>query len=262
MLDFKDWFISEGKDIFGFDKDKVIFDKPQNDNQPPVHNLNLEYVTKLLLRRYLGIRPIKQLDFCTLQLGEDAGAIKLTFSPFGSIKATIRRMIYDLMGESKWICKKVNLINIEDSTGKEENVAENLFEKINSLDNQLLESPKSEYDLENFVLHLTTKVKINSPKWFIYEGLRQLNDNNYLIHFSCRGQGNGKLKDPRRLIEFIIDVSYNRKSGLIKVMGSNVDTSMKGHHWELDNADFNEYFTPSQPMNEIIEAVVNLFKVY
>src|SRR5690348_15621866 len=95
---FHDWYkIKEWAD-FGFEteKDTSVPDR----GTKPLDPLDIEYVSKFLKRRKLGIKESKTCYFGELQWGEGTGAVKLEFSPLGGLRTRILKQIPDLKGEN------------------------------------------------------------------------------------------------------------------------------------------------------------------
>ena len=107
-MKFKSWFILNDWAKFGFEqrplKGKIL--GPEDEN--PIINLDVEYVTNELRKLKLGIKEGTEKFFGEIIWGDDnPGDIKLTFSPYRGLHATIRKRTSDLTGKPTWICHQV-----------------------------------------------------------------------------------------------------------------------------------------------------------
>ena len=57
-------------------------------------------------------------------------------------------------------------------------------------------------------------------------------------------------------------MSYDEKTGLIRCMGYEVTSPMKGHKWEPQPSDWDEYFSPKQSSDEICKAIANALSIF
>ena len=258
-MKFKEWLMTEWKDIFGLDRVQDYKRTLITDNAPPIKVIKMAEVMTRLGERLLGPKKVYQKNISELQWGESDGAMKAVLGPYGFIKIILRKMTHDLEGNPRWICEKVIPVP-EKYVDKEPTLIEEIYQELVAIDQKMISSPKNEYDLEKLASKVSYKAQMNMPIWFIYEGIRKLNDNNYLIYFSCKGQGAGKLQILNRLVEYIIDLSYDNKTGLIKSVGRAIETKLRGHNWQLGAADWIEYFTPTQTTELITENIVTLLK--
>jgi hypothetical protein len=259
-VDFNNWV--QGKDIFGFDKDR---NRPQQD-RTELDELPIDDVSSSVVMEYLGkmILPTREplLEFDTqVRWGEGPGAIRVNLSPLGSFKAIIRKNINDLEGNPIWICKEV-LPLIYRKHESEDNLSIDLFNHVQTIDEMPLDSPAGHFDnLEAFVGRLADRVKKLAPPIFVFEGVKKMTDNHYLIYMSCRGGGTGA-PDNQRLNEFVINISFDPKRGILKNFGYNVQSSMRGYTWEIQPSEWEEYYTPTQKPDEIINATIAALSTY
>jgi hypothetical protein len=247
---------------FGFEKDKDTSVPEKNDDKP-LNPLDVEYVSQLLKRRKIGVKESKLCYFGEIQWGEGPGAIKLEFSPLGGLRVRILKQIPNLIGESMWICKKVIVIkNFYDE--HPDTLIENLSGFLTEVDSQQLDTPSNTYDgLENLVLNMASSLlRHTTQKIFIYEGIRRLKENeDYIIHFGVTGMGVQR-QDQKRLDQFAVQVTYNKKEGIIRVGGNELGSHIKNHKWEYDPSEFLEYFMPNQDYKEIIGSTLAHFNSY
>jgi len=225
--------------------------------------LNIEYVTKLLRRRSLGVKMPIEGYVGEVQWGAGAGAIKIVFSPYRGLTASIRKLVPSLMGEGIWICKSVfPVYNIYDHSP--DSLIEELTDVVKETDENGINSPTNTYEeLENLVFKIAQKLKSESTqKVLTYHGIRLIEENEkYIISFNCTGMGRQR-QDQKRLDQFQVHVTYHKNEGFIRVTGDELGDKIGKHSWQYDPSQFDEKFVPTQPKEEIAEAVLQLFNSY
>jgi hypothetical protein len=191
----------------------------------------------------------------------------MVVSPLGSFKSIIRKLQIDLEGNQTWVCKKIipynDILHVDRQFN--DNLAADLFEEISKINKEEIQAPSHEY--KNFE-RLTIKIahvcqrKDIIPEIFIFRGIKEIKKNeNYLIFFECRGHG-VETPGSSRLEQFIIDMSYNPKTGMIRSFGHDVQSPTKGHVWYPQPSEWDEYFSPSQTEKEISECVGTALGTY
>jgi len=261
-MNFKNWLLKE--DIFGFEKISKIKVLKQPE-ELPITPLNIEVAVETLLKM-----PFKdQMPFSRfvneIQWGNQNGAIRMVVSPLGSFKSIIRGLQTNLEGNDTWICKKIipyhDLVQANIQNNKD--LAYKLFEKIEEI-NQL-ESAIGDYsNLESLVVKLVHECQKPNilPEIFIFRGVKEIKHNeNYIIYFECKGQG-VETPGSSRLENFQINMNYNPKTGLIRSYGHDVQSPKKGHVWYLQPSEWDEYFSPAQPIQEITNAICAALSTY
>jgi hypothetical protein len=263
-LNFNKWIvIKENKDIFGFQK--KIEKEIQNLDENPIKGLDSQKIIEHLLNFKLN----EQYPFSNfsnqIQWGENTGSLRIIIGPMGSFKVSMRRLQEDLEGNKLWICKKIVPYQrfAEKNVNNEEDLANLLIEKIEKINENKFESANNNYkDLRQLVVNLARKCQKNDilPEVLIFKGIREVNEDNFLIYFECRGQG-VEVPGFNRLEQFTIDMSYSKKRGTIRSIGYEILSPTRQHLWYPQTADWDEIFVPSQG-EEIIECVLNAFKTY
>ena len=277
MKSFKNWIITEHNDIFGANKprkgDIFGFDRPKHQNplgtpgpnkgDLPVDAVDSQIIMAELARHPVGSKEPKWVDSEGVTWGNgESGTMQVELSPWGSYKVTIRRKILDLEGEEAWICKRVFPIIESDNDKNEEKMALQLIEELEKMDGEMIEMPKHDYhELEKLVLSLGSKVRRFSPEIFLFDGIKQISENNYLIHMSLRA-GGIEAPDSNRVVQFNIDLSYDEKKGLIRCFGNDVTTPTAGYAWRLQPSEWDEYFASTQKKEEIEDAIIAALKTY
>jgi hypothetical protein len=277
MKRFNEWLLTEHGDIFGFDrprkKDIFGFDRPKhalargtpgpNQGDMPIDSVDSQIIMAELARHPIGNKMPEWVDTeGVIWGGKEAGAMQVELSPWGSYKVTIRRKINDLEGTARWICKRVFPVVEFDNDKNEEDMAMQLLDELEKLNEEMVEMPKNDYkDLEKLVLSLGSKVRRFSPEIFVFEGIKQISKNNYLIYLSLRGHG-VEAPDSQRITQFNIDISYDEHTGLIRCFGNDVATKTKGHAWRLQPSEWDEVFCSTQSREEIENAILASLKTY
>lgn len=263
-MNFKNWLLKE--DIFGFEK-RI---KPQSKlvvGENPIIPIDAEIVTEAMLKMNLN-EKIPFSDYPDqVQWGKEPGSIQMVISPLGSFKSIVRKLQIDLEGNQVWACKRIipykNILNANRQF--DENLAEEIFEEIAQIDKEEIESPSKDYkNLERLVIKIShvCQRKESMPKLFIYRGIKEIKKHeNYLVFFDCRGHG-VETPGSSRLEQFIIDMSFNTKTGMIRSFGHDVQSPTKGHVWYPQPSEWDEYFSPSQTETEISECIGAALSTY
>jgi len=236
---------------------------PENSDKP-LMPLNVEYVINFLKRKPLGEKYTVPNDFFgNLQWGQEDGAVLLNFSTFGGNHVVMRKLIHDLDGDPKWVCKKViEIKNLFDA--HPDKLIFQIQENLEKIDREGLDSSASDYeDLQRLVLNIASELRRKTTqKIFIYEGIRVIKEHyKYLIHFGVTGMGVQR-RGQKRLDQFAIHTEYSKQSGLIKITGTPLGDKIDKHRWIYDPSRFIEYFSPYQKEEEIIEAILIHFNCY
>jgi hypothetical protein len=259
---FKNWL--EYAD-FGLDITKMPKkESPTEKYDTPIDRLNIGYVIKSLKDHKFGEKVSIVNDFFgELQWGRGDGALKLKFSPYGGVKASLSKLIHDQEGNPTWICKKViEVNNLFDQ--HPDSLTFLLQDSLNEVDNEGLDAPSGSYDgFQRLVLNLASMLRRRTTqRIFIYEGIRMIKENEkYLIHFGITGYGRQR-RGQKRLDQFAIHCTYDPKPGTILITGTELGDVIEKHRWIYDPSDFKEYFVPSQNEDEIIKAVLTMLNCY
>ena len=128
-----------------------------------------------------------------------------------------------------------------------------------------IDSINEEYqpkDLRNLVIRMAFTLREVARDIFVYEGVREVNDSEYIIRFSVRGHGvespdHGKVEENQTL------VSYNDEEGLIRILNYNIEsTNGKSRDWAIKPSDTDLLFLPSQSIDEIVETMATTMRWY
>lgn len=255
-MNFKLW-IEEYKDVFGFDVDCKIKEIIPLDDKP-IKPFKVNEMMDRLCQQQLSTLESYQKFSNECQWGTNVGSIKVAVG--SKFTVFIERLIKDLEGNSKWITKKVFKINTDEFKGYESNVADAIFEEVVKVSKEGLDSPNKKYDiLYDLIETIVDDFKEKGHKFFVYQGIKKINENNYILQFAVRGSGLGvlvKKKSESRVNEVIIDVSFNEKTGLLHVIETTVQTSDEGLSWDLAPSFFEGFYTPTQNNQEITDTIM------
>ena len=249
----------ENKDIFGFDR-KITQQQERIYDNTPIKRFNIEEMMGYLEGCKLpGKNPhIHQVD--EIRWGDKVGAVRVKIGT--TLQVEVDKLCSDLQGSPSWVTKKFYQINRAGYGTYEKNVAEEIFSEVEKIDKEEIDAPKKEYtELPNLVVGISNKLRTTAKDIFIFEGIRKVNDNNYIIKFGVRAHGVGA-RDNQRVIENLTDISFNKKTGKIRVINRNIKTPMQGYAWAIFPSDFDLNFMPTQNKDEIIESIITYMKYY
>jgi hypothetical protein len=265
MRSFKNWLVSEGKDLFGLDR--VYVPKKEVHNDMPIKTISSEIILEDLMTRSLGEMQAFSTFHDHIQWGRHPGSVQMVISPMGSFKSIIRRLQEDLRGDAVWICKRVlpykEILNA--TRAIDEDMAEDIFERIKECWAGDLEAPSNDYkDLEKLTIKVAERCRsqVVKPELMIFRGVREIKkDIHYNIYFECAGHG-VEAPGSMRLEQFSIDMSYDKESGMIRSFGYGIQSPTRQHLWQVQPSEWDEMFSPSQDQKEIIDAVSAAFSTY
>lgn len=266
MTTFREWMSKTPEEMFGHASPKQ---EPTNNviyDELPLNTLKTnEIMTELVRSGKVGTREPRLTWNDTVEWGEGPGAIMTDLSPLGSFRMTIRRQIKDLEGQKVWVCKKVYpLANDYDGghdTHLEDTIVDEIFEHVKTIDKYDLDTPKREFpEFGRLVMKVTEAMRLQHPEIMLFEGLKQseYDNNHYIIQFGYRGHG---VEGPgaMRGEQFHIHMQFLPDRGLIRQWGNEISSPTRQHKWMPQVPEWDDYFAPSQPAKEIIDAsIVNL----
>lgn len=266
MHTFRKWLVKEGKDIFGFEKNKKPIKKAEQ-YDGPLNPIAADTIMESMMKKNIGGQAAFSDFHDQVQWGKTPGAVRMVITPLGSYKSIIRKLQINLEGTEEWVCKKVipykNMLYTDYSF--DEHLAEDMFEKIESIYKEEINAPSRDYTgLEQLTIKTASYCSRNDimPKIFVYRGIKQKKKNeNYLIVFECRGHG---LEAPgsMRLEQFVIDMSYDASTGMIRSFGYGIQSPTRQHLWIPQPSEWDEKFSSSQNEQEIKEAIGAAISTY
>lgn len=253
MKKFKQWLIKEGKDIFGFDK-QMPDSFPKKDSDTPVNTFNVEFFSNLLAKENIGVLRPNQIFINEVVWGERVpGSLAVYFHSLLNLE--LCRLVEDLQGNSTWITKKVLQIDRSGVGGSEPGVAQEVLTELNNIYKSPMESPKKECDLEDLVIDVAEKLKRTARDIFIFEGITQVDPNDYIIRFSVRGQG-VEAPDHHKVLEHQTRMIFHPDRGFIEGWMYQIESPVgKAPNWDIMPSDISSFFSPLQDSEEIAEAL-------
>lgn len=264
---FKEWLISEFAD-YGYESRQGNKPKGGTDIIPgeDVYEVLDPSIIIQELSKMSPIGPNKpeQKWDCCIEWGTGFGAVQLEYTPLGSVRMIVRKKIFDLEGQETWICKYVEALDDVGDSQTEYALAIKFHEVAEKQSQLLTEGPLSEFDeLERLAWRLWAATKRDHPSYAMFPiGLKKQNEDYYKLVFEFRGGGQGDVNHSGFLRQFDIDLFWDKKKGLIKCWGYNIDSAKNRSAWEVNPSEWNEWFSPAQDHTEIIKCVVTSFMQY
>jgi len=263
-LNFKNWILKEDfKDIFGFEKPKKL----KYDSFDERYVTKPDLIIKSLLRRKLdGKYSVSNFSNEILWQNDSNDKIKLSITPYGSLRVVLKRINTNKIGEEVWITKYVNLLLDDDKEINEEDVAEKLFSIIEKINKENVDSSIKEINFEKIAIKIGEYLKAKRPcKWMIFDKIKKIKDGYYVICFNMTGSG---LESPsgsgpsNKIEQYQVNLIYNKESGVIRCFGTSIESSKKVAQWSSGIPDWDENFLTSQNINEIISCIYNSLKSF
>lgn len=256
---FQYWLIKENKDIFGFEKYQKL-EKKKPEDEKPINRFNVERMMDSLSLHEVGAKSPYVRFSNEMHWGKGHGAMRVWLGT--GLNIMIDRQGIDLTGTPRWITKRIYQIDPSGYGGYEEAVAQELMDEIKKIDETQLDSPKRDYDdLEGLVASMASTIRRTAKDVFIFEGIRKVDANNYIIRLGLRGHG-VEAQDQQRVEENQTHVSFDRDSGTLRVLNYNIESSKAQHEWAIMVTDTDLNFFPTQTREEIVETIANTLHWY
>ena len=259
MKNFKKWF--EATDIFGFEKAHTDESPSDFVDAKPIRQFDLELMMEYLSKKSIGLNHPFSPFISEMTWGNDLGSIKLEVDT--GLTFYVKKKAKDLLGEDRWITKKIFQLNRHGYGGLEDSVAQEIFNHLELASKEPSPAATHEFDkLEELTLHIYSKMKRVAKDIFMPAGIKKINDNAYVISFEPRGQGAGS-PDQRKVEVNQTMVSYDESSGVIRIFNYNLESPMGGERkLEIMENDLDLYFFPTQDREEISECLAVHMKYY
>jgi hypothetical protein len=253
----------EATDIFGFDAKRTPPETAAEDLLGrPINMFNIELMMELLSKKRIG-PDLPTSNFVTEMIwGNGQGAVKVEVDTGYTLY--VKKLGLDLQGNPVWATKRMLQLNRQGYGGLEDSVAQELYEYAEKAYNepQVNAVEFKERDLENLVVHISNKIKRTARNIFIFEGIRRLPNDSYLIKMGLRGQG-VEAPDHFRIEENLTQVHYDKETGVIHITNYNVASPVgKAHSWMIHPRDLDIYFFPNQDREEMSECLAVHMKYY
>lgn len=264
-MNFKLWLEQETTPIADFGFDKETKENPYKiatiEREHPIHRFDIEEMGTYLAMRKLNSHPCKIQFVNQYVWGETVGATRVRINT--GLQLFIDRKGVDLLGNERWLTKKSFQINREGYGGYEDVVAEEIFEVVKEVSSLPLDVPKENWpNLERTVVSVANKLQRTAKEVLMFENITRVNENRYIIVFGLRGHGI-EAQDQRRVEENVTEVIFDKNSGSLRILNTNVESDVGGAHtWEIMPSDQDFIFFPTQDNEEISEVVSTPMKFY
>lgn len=257
-------FLEEYRDIFGFDAElKRASDKTKPLDENPIQPFNSVRMLEHLADKPVGTSKKGFQEFSNLvQWGTNPGAVRVRLG--SQYTVYLERLIHDLEGNKVWLTKKVYKINTDEYKQYVESVSDALHDEIGKIALQNIDGAQKKWQgLEDLALAIKEEINDYANDHFVFDRIRKVNDNNYIVVYHVKGGGVGALQNPRsqgRINQIISDVNFSETTGLIRVMNTSVQTGDEGVSWHIMPSFFEGMFAPTQDPKEIATAVATSMK--
>ncbi len=274
---FREWLARTPEDLFGIDPEHNLtaeekrkkraenYDNPGGTLSPTI------LMSELVRMGPIGNKAAQRVWSDVVSFGdrERPGSLMATMTPTGSLRINVRKLAIDLEGTKVWCLKKViSLIEQYDQKERgdiaEKGLAQQYHEEISKIDSPDLESPKNDYkNTELLALKVASISRRQHPTVMHYVGIRKHSEQYYQIYFQYRGHGQGGDVPRQGVMEqFDIHIKYYQERGVLRSWANEIQSPKRGHRWTLAPSFWDEYFMPTQPIDEICNAIIQSFITY
>lgn len=265
MKKFFNWIESlNALDLYG------VEDVPQGTaNLPPgdepIQQLSTSRMMGFLMKKTLNGKPAQERFDDEIRWGHTTGATRIKITPNGNV--VIGRQTNNLQGNTVWVCKRVYKINDSDFAGKEDALANDIMKRVEDTAKEPIDGGMRNWkNLVDLVKETAKELQGSIPGLFMYEDIKKVNDTNYIIYFSLRGVGQGKIVRRRFRAGYSpfldIDMSYDNDTGFIRVILTTTTIEAEGGAWDVDIPFFDEKFAPTQKSEEVIRAIITTLRYF
>jgi hypothetical protein len=260
---FTHW-LTENTDIFGFEAegDPSDYDPlPPKLRDLPVDSFDIDELTRNLACYDLGVKKPTIKFVGEVRWGDGPGSMRVAIG--SRLNLLIEKKGTDLEGNDIWYTHKVYQINRAGYGGYETHVLQDLLSELKRIDELPLPSAQHEYKtLENLVTSIANVYRRTAKVIFLHEGIRKLDDNNYIIRLGVRGSG-VEHQDQRRVLENQTYINFTPRSGVIRIFNYNIESPTgNAPQWKIMPKDIDFNFATSQSRDEIIEALATFIHWY
>jgi hypothetical protein len=268
---FMEWLGVPAEQMYGFvgKYDKNPEKKINSYSEEPLEPLEVSLVLDEL--GWLG--PInnkkpKRLFENVMSYGDVADKMQVVVSPYGSLKIILRKVATTLEGNYVPLCYSIYpLINDYNHNGVTDDRIENIIankiaDKLQEMDKRMMLSGQKGFEgTRELVLEMAQHVRANHPRCMHFEGVIQSAENDFTIYLQYNGQG-VEAPSAKRVEQFDIHVNYDKNTGLIRCWGNEISSPTRQHLWQIQPSEWDEYFSPKQKNNEIVECIMNALYTY
>lgn len=253
---FKKWLLEEKKDAFGFElksqQDRRTDAKPLTNGNKPIIQINFEQIMEFLSKYKVGTKEPSVKFVNEIHWGRDPGALRAFFN--NNRNLVIDRKGINLYGEPIWITKEVYQLNPSGVGGFEEIIAAEVINRVEKVDALPLDSPKREFnEMGKLVKELSSIIMEYARPMFYYQGIKKIDDFNYIIRLGVKGGVADTNPDVSRVLENQTYVSFNRGSGTIHLSNYNIECDIgRNTAFDIQPPDMEFWFFPTQDFAEMI----------
>lgn len=192
---------------------------------------------------------------------ENGSDFEANLNPYGSLRITCRKFVKDFEGNTVKVCKYVYPVN-DFKINQEEEIAYYLYNKIKKISSKNIDYPKKEYNLKKLAQNLFSELNITYPKQIMFPTkLVEVNENYYKLVFEFKGQGVG-VPGSNIGLQFNINLSFDKNIGFIRCWGNDITSPSDKRQFILQPSEWDEYFSPKQNKNRIIDMIKTTFMTY
>lgn len=268
-LNFKSWILNEFAD-FGFGTDYST--KIQGGTSVMVGDSVFQPIQcyKIIseLARMPALGPLEPRRSWSniVEYGDTFGSLQVRVNPIGSLRVQIRQKILDRNGEPTWILKKaIPLCDYKD-LGKEESIAQNIYDALNKVSLEEVMTYDKDYNkLEDLANSLWIGMKKNHPSYIMFPfSFRKQDENLYKFVFEMKGHGIGtpSQNSTGRTEQFNVDLMWVPKKGLLRCWGYDISSNINRHQWQVSLSEWDDYFSPHDSKSNIIMNILSTFMQY
>ncbi len=259
MQSFEMWL----ENIFGLSKKESGKAVVKADDLP-IKNLSVPKMMDYLSEQTIGTKEGKVAFANEVRWGVGPGAIRVTVST--SYGVFMERLGKDLLGDDVWITKKVFQINDDvERMGYEYILSEDITQHAKIIDSKLLDYPKSKYDVRPLAINTANKLRQVARDMFMFNSLREITENTYVIQFDMMGAGVGAIGGSNydRSLENLVFITFSEQTGVIKLINTDIESNVgQNMIWRMQPSDVNMSFFPTQNIDEISETMAVTFRWY
>lgn len=253
-------------DIFGFEEledEKKEREDPKDDS--PIRPFSSQWLMDSLARKKINgqIRANHAFLDQVVWGEKNINQVRVRLTP--NLSIYVERRINDQEGEPTWIMKGYFKPNLRDYAGQEDLVAHDIFDLVEEVYYSPIDHT-ADYDVGPLARRMVGLFKGSAPDWLMYQDTKVVDRNHYIIYFALKGYGVGKLatrvRQPTTTPEATIDVYFDKKRGLIRIILTTVTVGGEGDDWQIDIPYLDSFYAPTQKKDEIIQTVLTALKFH
>lgn len=263
MGNFKKWL--ERLDPFGFEEEEVE-KKLTLPDELPHDQFPIEYICNELKKITLNGKKGFSKFASEIMWGINPGALKVEFGPQHQVYLT--RKVSSIDGEPVWITKKVLRIDVENYQDTPDTIVDSISQELEKLTKTQTEAPGknfTEVKMEELILALADAVQKKKNNFFFYEKSKKIEPFRYVIKLGAYGGGTGALfksSDVSRINAMMIEMAFEKDKGLIRCILYTVQSGEGNRYFVPQASFFDTRFSPDQPKDEIVDAIISALKMY